>query len=70
MTALFSAPKAPPPPPPPPAPPDLNSASIAEAGAAARQSIASAQGQGFAGTDVTGGKGAPNPTTTKTALGG
>lgn len=62
MSFLF--PKAPAPPPPPPAAPILANPSIAEQGAAERQRLASAEGEGFSGTDVTGGQGAKAPTTT------
>jgi hypothetical protein len=64
MSFLFGSPKAPPPPPPPPAAPQLANPSIAEQGAAERQKLASAEGQGTDGTDVTGGRGAANPRTT------
>lgn len=64
MSFLF--PKAPAPPPPPPAAPTLANPSIAEQGAAERQRLASAEGQGYSGTDVTGGQGAANPQTTAT----
>lgn len=73
MGLLFGS-KAPAPPPPPPAPPSLGTTSIMEAGAQERQRLASAEGQGFSGTDVTGGQGAKAPNTTanppKTVLGG
>lgn len=66
--------KPPPPPPPPPNAPTLAQPSIAEQGAAARASLQGAEGAGLNGTDVTGGSGAPPPTTTntpaKTLLGG
>lgn len=68
MSFLF--PKAPPPPPPPPAAPQLADRSIAEAGANEKRSLASADGEGFSGTDVTGGRGSAAPATTKTLLGG
>lgn len=55
-----------PPPPPPPAP-MLMQPSIAEQGASERASLASAAGQGFSGTDVTGGQGAKAPPTTGAA---
>jgi hypothetical protein len=72
MSFLFGSPKAPPPAPPPPAAPQIAQPSIAEAGAAERQKLASAEGAGFSGTDVTGGKGAaaPQTTATKSLLGG
>jgi hypothetical protein len=76
MGFLFGSPSAPPPPPPPPAAPQLAQPSIAEQGAMERQRLASAEGQGFSGTDVTGGKGAAapattaNPTASRTLLGG
>lgn len=72
MSMLFGE-KPPAPPPPPPSAPNLAQPSIAEQGAAERQSLASAAGQGFEGTDKTGGQGAANPTTTaptKSILGG
>ena len=69
MSFLFGSPKAPVPPPPPPQPPQLANPSIAEQGAAERRNLASAEGQGFTGTDVTGGQGSKNPSTTKSLLG-
>ena len=68
MSFLFGSPKAPPPPPPPPNAPSMASPSIAEQGAAERQTLASAAGAGFTGTDVTGGRGAANPQTTATPV--
>lgn len=76
MSFLFGSPQAPPPPPPPPSAPQLAQPSIAAQGAAERQSLASAEGQGTNGTDVTGGQGTPapsttnNPTASKSLLGG
>lgn len=76
MSFLFGEPKAPPPPPPPPAAPMLSQPSIAEQGAVERQRLGAAEGAGFSGTDVTGGSGAANPSTTanptasKSLLGG
>ena len=67
---MFGAPSAPAPPPPPPAPPTLANSSIQAAGAKEKQNLASAEGQGFTGTDVTGGAGAAAPATTKSLLGG
>lgn len=69
---MFGAPAAPPPPPPPPAAPTLANPSIAEAGAKEKQDLSSAAGEGFTGTDVTGGQGSSNPQTTasKSLLGG
>lgn len=61
--------KAPAPPPPPPAPASLAQPSIQEARANQRASLASASGEGFEGTDETGGQGAQNPSTTKVLLG-
>lgn len=56
----------PPPPPGAPPPPATSAApSIAEQGAAERDSLAGAAGAGFSGTDVTGGQGASNPNTTQ-----
>lgn len=66
---MFGGPKAPDPPPPPPAPPSLAQPSIVQQGAAEREQLASAGGQGFTGTDVTGGQGAGAPSTTKSLLG-
>lgn len=65
----IGGPKAPAPPPPPPNAPSLAQPSIAEQGAAERNSAASAMGQGSNGTDVTGGSGAAPPSTTKSLLG-
>lgn len=63
--ALFGgAPEAPPPPPPPPPPPAAADPGIQQKGAAERTSLASAAGQGFSGTDVTGGQGVTGPTNT------
>lgn len=67
MSMLFGAPKAPAPPPPPPSAPSLAQPSIAEQGASERQSLNSAAGQGFSGTDVTGGTGSAAPSTTASA---
>ncbi len=65
--SIFGGPSAPPPPPPPPAAPTLAQPSIAEQGALERQRLASAEGQGFNGTDVSGGRGTPAPRTTSNA---
>lgn len=72
MSHLFggSQPQAPPVPPAPPAPPTPASTSIIQQGATDRASIAGAAGAGFEGNDVTGGRGAPSPPTTKSLLGG
>lgn len=70
MSFLMPKPEAPVPPPPPPAPPAAASPSISQQGAAERTSLASAAGEGFTGTDVTGGQGAAAPATTKSLLGG
>lgn len=70
MSFLFPHPSAPTPPPPPPAPANPAQSSIMEQGAAQRQRLSSAEGQGTDGTDVTGGQGAAAPATTKTLLGG
>lgn len=70
MSFLFGSSQAaapPPVPPPPPTPPTLATPSISEQGAAERASIASAEGQGFTGTDVTGGQGSASPNTTNPA---
>ena len=56
-------------PPPPPNPPQLQSPSLIQAGTAERTRLNSAEGQGFNGTDVTGGQGLKAPTTTKSLLG-
>ena len=64
MSMLFGSPAAPPPPPPPPAAPSLAQPSIAEAGAQEQQRLASAEGAGFLGTDVTAPGGTPAPQTT------
>lgn len=69
MGFLFPTPKAPAPPPPPPSAASPDSGSIAETGAAQRASLASAEGSGSNGTDVTGGEGASAPATTKSLLG-
>lgn len=62
--SLFGGATAPAPPPPPPAAPTLAGPTIAEQGALERQRLASAEGQGFNGTDVTGsGVKAPRTTT-------
>jgi hypothetical protein len=45
-------------------------ASIIQKGAAERESLANAAGSGMSGTDVTGGQGVKNETTTKSLLGG
>jgi hypothetical protein len=73
----FLAPKAPAPPPvppAPPAPPTPASTSIIETGATQRAAVTGADGAGFEGNDVTGGQGAPSPSTTanpqKSLLGG
>lgn len=68
--SLFGGPKPPAPPPPPPAPATLASQSVVEQGAAQRERLASSEGQGLDGTDLTGGQGASPPSTTKTLLGG
>lgn len=75
MSFVFGTPKAPAPPPPPPAAPQLGAASIMEQGAAERETLASAQGAGSTGTDVTGGQGVKGATATtanqqKSLLGG
>jgi hypothetical protein len=72
VSFLFGSPAAgaPAPPPPPPAAPTLGAASVASAGAAEKQNLASAAGQGFSGTDVTGGQGSPAPSTTANVTGG
>jgi hypothetical protein len=70
VSFLFGAPSPPPPPPPPPAAPQAASPSIMEQGAAEKRTLASAEGQGYLGTDVTGGQGAKAPSTTKSVLGG
>ena len=70
MSFLFGSPQAPPPPPPPPAAPRIANPSIAEQGTSERQALAGAEGAGTNGTDVTGGQGAANPSTTKSLLGG
>jgi hypothetical protein len=70
MSMLFGSPKAPTPPPPPPAAPQLGQASIMEQAASERETLASADGGGMTGTDVTGGQGAKSPSTTKSLLGG
>jgi hypothetical protein len=62
--------KAPNPPPPPPAAPQLGSSAIMQAAAHERETLASAEGQGMGGMDVTGGKGVTNERTTRTLLGG
>jgi hypothetical protein len=62
--------KPPPPPPAPPAPPSTSSTNIEDAAAEERQRLASAEGGGQEGTDVTGGQGAKAPSTTKSLLGG
>lgn len=67
---IFDPPKPPAIPPPPPSAPNIAQPSIAEQGAAERTSLASAQGQGLNGTDVTGGQGSAPPPTTKSILGG
>lgn len=71
LMSLFSPPAAPTPPPPPPAAPQLGANSIAQQGAQQRQALSNADGGGFDGTDVTGGKVAtPNTTAPqKTLLG-
>lgn len=74
--SLFGGATAPAPPPPPPAAPTLAGPTIAEQGALERQRLASAEGQGFNSTDVTGGQGAKappttsNPSASKSLLGG
>lgn len=70
MSFLFGSPSPPPPPPPPPAAPQMASPSIMEQAAAEKRTLASAEGQGYNGTDVTGGQGAKAPSTTKSLLGG
>lgn len=69
-----SSPSPPPPPPPPPAAPMLANPSIAQGASQERSRLASAAGEGFTGTDVTGGQGAAAPQTTagapKNLLGG
>lgn len=69
MSFLFP-PKAPTPPPPPPAAPTLGMPTIMQAAAHERETLASAEGEGQNGADVTGGQGAAAPQTTKTLLGG
>ena len=68
MSFLF--PSAPAPPPPPPNPSNLATQSISEQGAAQASALANANGAGYDGTDVTGGKGAKDPTTTANASSG
>lgn len=71
MSFLMPSTPAPPPPPPPPAnAPTLPS--TLQQGAGERQTLATAEGEGMSGTDVTGGQGAKNPptTATKSLLGG
>jgi len=70
MSFVFGTPKAPAPPPPPPAAPQAGASSIIQQGAAERETLSSAQGAGTLGTDVTGGQGAKDATTTKSLLGG
>ena len=47
----------------------LSSPTIMEQAAQERATLASAEGQGTMGTDMTGGQGAKNPSTTKSLLG-
>lgn len=70
--SLFSSPKAPPPPPPPPAAPQMASPSVAQSAAIEKETLASAEGAGSNGTDVTGGQGVSkgSTNTTKSLLGG
>ena len=67
---LFDVPAAPTPPPPPPAAPLAASPSIAENNKAQKETLATAEGEGLNGTDVTGGQGVKAPATTKSLLGG
>ena len=68
---LFDAPAAPTPPPPPPAAPLAASPSIAENSKAQKETLATAEGEGLNGTDVTGGQGVTGKvSTTKSLLGG
>lgn len=72
MSTLFSTPKAPIAPPPPPSPAAPASPSVMEQGASERQTLSSAAGEGFSGTDLTGGQGAAGAGTggtTKSLLG-
>lgn len=75
MGSIFSPPAAAAPPPPPPPPPAANPATMANAavqsaGANAKARLASAAGQGFAGTDVTQGSVGGGNTTKAQLLGG
>lgn len=65
MSFLIPSGPSPPPPPPPPANAPTLPSTI-QNGAAERQTLAAAEGEGMSGTDVTGGQGAKNPDTTKT----
>lgn len=70
MSMVFGSPKAPAPPPPPPAAPQIASPSVAQAASMEKETLASAEGAGLNGTDVTGGQGVKEATTTKSLLGG
>lgn len=70
MSFLGGGSKAAPPPPPPPPPAAPQVSAVQAQGMAETASLASAAGGGLNGTDLTGGQGAANPRTTKTALGG
>ena len=69
MSFLFGGVKAPTPPPPPNLASTLAAPTIMEQAAQERATLASAEGQGTMGTDMTGGQGAKNPSTTKSLLG-
>jgi hypothetical protein len=70
MSFLMPSTPSPPPPPPPPANAPALPSTI-QNGAAERQTLAAAEGQGMSGTDVTGGQGVKNSSvkTTKSLLG-
>lgn len=68
LASTFLGPKAPPPPPPPPSPSTLASPGVAQTGQAESQRLQGAEGQGFEGTDVTGGN-AGAASTTRSLLG-
>lgn len=71
MSFFGGGPSAPPPPPPPPSAPLAASPSIAQSAAMEKETLASAEGGGLEGTDVTGGQGVDTSktSTTKTLLG-
>jgi hypothetical protein len=71
MSFLMPSSPSPPPVPPPPANPStMASTSVIQSGVSQKNTLATAEGAGFSGTNPTGAEGVKAPATTKTLLGG